>query len=124
MIDVVLEFNGYDLSEKLSTYSVSYEVETTDTITTLDGTEHAVTRVRPQVRFRLVPMSDADTEEVYQALSAILAETVYTDPNAGTERTAVMRLASGLESAFGLRSIDGNRYYKGETITLRSRTVL
>ena len=124
MIDVTLQFNEYDLSDKLSTYAVSHEVETFESVTTLDGTEHTATRIRPTIRFALVPLSDDDAAEVYDALKVITAEAYYTDPNTGGERYGTMRLTSNLEAVFGLRSVDGNRYYKGGTLTMRQRNVL
>lgn len=123
MIDVTFTFNDYDLHNLLSTWSVVHEVETADSLTAIDGTEYFATRRRPTIRFSLIPLSDAQAQEVYDALSAIIAEATYTDPYLG-ERIAVMRVSSSLEAAFGLRSVDGNRYYKGGTVVMRSRTVL
>ena len=124
MIDITLQFDGYDLSGKLSTYSVSHEVETVETVTTLDGTEHVATRIRPTIRFTLIPLNDADAAEVYNALKVISAEAFYTDPNIGADRYGTMRITSNLEAVFGIKSVDGNRYYKGGTITMRQRNVL
>ena len=124
MIDVVFQFRGYDFSPLLSAYSVIHEVEVYNTVTTLNGTEHVAIRIRPTIQFRLRPLSDEETAAVYGALSGAIGEVYYTDPNVDEERYGQMYLTSSLESAFGLRSIDGNRYYKGNTITLRSRFVL
>lgn len=123
MIDVTLTFNGYDFSPLLSTYKVTHEIEVSRSLTAMDGTEYFATRKRPVVRFSLMPLSDAQTQEVYEALSPIVGEAEYTDPHRG-DVIGTMRVTSNLEAAFGLRSVDGNRYYKGSTIVLRQRTVL
>lgn len=123
MIDVTLTFNNYDLSPLLSTYNCYHSREITKSIVALDGTEYVASNARPVVEFSLVPLTDAQAQEVYQALSAITANTAYTDPYRG-ESSGVMRVSSNLNATFGLRSIDGNRYYKGGVIVLRQRTVL
>lgn len=123
MIDVTFTFNGYDFSPLLSTYNVSYKIES-EQITTLDGTEHSASRKRPVIEFSLVPLSDSQSAAVYSALSAITASTTYTNPHTNSNVTAVMRVASSLGAAFGLKSYNGNRYYKGGTITLRQKTVV
>lgn len=123
MIDVTFSFNDYDLHELLSTWSVVHEVETADSVTAIDGTEYFAVRRRPTINFTLIPLSDAQAQEVYDVLSGIIADAEYTDPYLG-ERIASMRVSTNLEAAFGLRSVDGNRYYKGGIITLRQRTVL
>jgi len=123
MIDVTFTFNGFDLAPYLSTFSVVHERETVESLITMDGTEHVATRVRPTIRFSLIPLTDAQSQNIYTALSTGTASTSYTDTYIG-ERTATMRVASSLESVFGIRSVDGNRYYKGGAIVLRQRTVL
>lgn len=124
MIDVNLTFNGFNFSPYLSTYKVTHEVEVSDSVTTMDGTEHFATRKRPTITFKLIPVSDATAASMYSALSAIIGEATYTDPYLGNATIASMRVTSKIEQTFGLRSIDGNRYYKGGAITLRQRTVL
>lgn len=123
MIDVTLTFNNYNFSPLLSTYKCYHSSETTKSMIAIDGTEYVASNERPVVEFSLVPLSDAKAQEVYQALSAIVANTSYTDPYRG-DSTGVMRVSSNLNATFGLRSIDGNRYYKGGVIVLRQRTVL
>lgn len=123
MIDVTLTFNGYNFSPLLSTYKCYHAVETTKSVVSIDGTEYVSSNERPVIEFSLVPLSDAQAQAVYQALSAITANAAYTDPYRG-ESTGVMRVSSNLSATFGLRSIDGNRYYKGGVIVLRQRTVL
>ena len=68
-----------------------------------------------------MPLTDAQTEELYEELSKNVLETTYTSSFANADVTGDCRLISNLDSIFGLRSIDGNRYYKGGTITLRRR---
>lgn len=123
MIDVTLTFNNYNFSPLLSTYRCYHEVEVVKSITTLDGTEYTASRERPVIEFSFIPLTDAQSRAVYQALSAITAAVTYTDPHIG-ESAGVMRVSSNIDAVFGLRSIDGNRYYKGGKIVLRQRTVL
>ena len=123
MIDVTLTFNGYDFSPLLSTYRCYHSSEITDSVVTLGGDEYVASNSRPVIEFSLIPLSDAQSETVYRALSAITANATYTDPYRG-ESAGVMRVNSNLDATFGLRSIDGNRYYKGGVIVLRQRTVI
>ena len=124
MIDVTFSINGTDYSGLLSTYNVTHEIEVRETVTTLDGTEYSASFRRPIVSFSLMPLNDEQTAELYSYLSAITVEATYTDPHLGREAVAVMRVTSNLESEFGIKSVDGNRYYKGGEITLRQITVL
>lgn len=121
MIDVTLRINGVNFSQKLSTYSIENAVETVDTVTTFDGTEHSATRTRAIVTFSLIPLTDAETNAFFTALSRSPAEVVYTNPAYVGNVVTTMNVASSLNSAFALRSIDGNRYYKGGEITLREK---
>ena len=123
MIDVTLTFNNYDFSPLLSTYRCYHAVETVESITALDGTEYTASRERPIIEFSLIPLTDVQSRNVYQALSVITAAATYTDPHIG-ESAGIMRVSSNIDAVFGLRSVDGNRYYKGGTIVLRQRTVL
>lgn len=123
MIDVSFTFNEYDLHSLLSTYSVTHEFEVADTMTALDGTEYSVTRRRPTIHFTLIPLTDAQATAVYNVLSTITGVAYYTDPLLG-DRSSLVRVASNLSASFGLRSVDGNRYYKGGEIILRSNAVL
>ena len=124
MIDVTFKINGVDYSSLLSTYKVTHEVEYPTTITAIDGTEYGYARRRPTVSFSLLPLTDQQSAELYSNMLSMNVLCQYTDPYLGTVTTASMRVITSLESAFGLRSIDGNRYYKGRVITLRQRTVL
>lgn len=124
MIDVTFKIGALDLSGLLSTYRVDYEAEYQTIMTAIDGTEYGSVRYRPIVNFSLIPITDQQASELYSVLSGLNANVVYTDVFRNTDITADMRVTSNLQAAFGLRSIDGNRYYKGGTITLRSRRVI
>lgn len=117
---VTLTFNGYNFSSKLSTYRVDYETNYRKVVTALDGTEYFGNGTRrPIVSFSLIPMTDAQAATYYDALKIMVSNCTYTDTATGTNRTARMRITSNLEHVFGLRSVDGNRYYKGGQIVLR-----
>ena len=119
-MDVTFTINSVDFSDKLSTYAVSYEPEFPNVVKTLDGTEHfGVVRWRATVTFSLRPLSDAETKALFDAISSVNT-VAFTDPDKNTTTTAYMRFTSSVASQFGLRSIDGNRYYKGGKMTLRA----
>ena len=120
MINVTFVCNNRNLASRLSTYKVTKIVENVKVITTLDGVEHPIQRTRDQITFSLIPFSDADATADYNALSALVFSVRYTDPNTGTTRNRPLRVTSNLDAAFGLSSIDGNRYYKGGNIVLRA----
>ncbi len=124
MIDVTFTVGALDLSGLLSTYDVSHETEYKDVMTAMDGTEYGVAAFRPVISFSLLPLSDAQSASLYEELKAGNISTVYTNPYLNDDVTAVMRLTTSLDAVFGLRSIDGNRYYKGGKISLRQRTVI
>lgn len=87
----------------------------------MDGTEHARGyRDRDVITFSLWPFSDETAAADYDALSSAPLSVTYTNPHTGATRTTAMRLTSDLSAAFGLRSVDGNRYYKGGKIVLRA----
>lgn len=124
MIDVTLTFNSFDFSPLLSTFQVSHKVEVAESVTTMDGEEHVATRRRAVIEFALLPMSEETIEDVYDALSVINGEATYTDPLTGDVRTVPVRVASDINSVFALKSVNGKRYYKGDAISLRQRTVI
>lgn len=123
MIDVTFTINNVDFSSKLSTYRVDYEYDNTNMVTAIDGTEHyGRPIVRPQIIFSLRPLTDDETAALFSAITGT-NRVVFTDPPTGTVSTRYMRFIGNITSAFGLRSVDGNRYYKGEEMTLRSVSV-
>lgn len=124
MIDVTFILNGRSWSDKLSKYNVRYVPEEVQNIVTMDSTEHVTTRDRPHIIFTLMPLTDGEAADLYEDLSTGIISVTYTDTWQGSDETAPMRLYSSLDAAFGLRSIDGNRYYKGTEITLRQKTVV
>lgn len=118
-MDIVFTINGTDYSGLLSTYSVAYEYEYPEVLKTMDGTEHyGKVYKRPSISFSLLPLTDAQCAAFY-ALILGTNTVSYTDPEQGQTMTAYMRFTSNVEHTFGLRSVDGNRYYKGGTMTLR-----
>ena len=124
-MDITLIVNGLVFSGRLSSFTVKHEVAYGQIITTFDGTEHVQggTR-RPVITFSFLPLSDREAGDYYAALSALVFPVTFTDPNlGGVESTMNMRVTSDLEAAFGIRSVDGNRYYKESPIELRAMTV-
>ena len=124
MIDVVFKINNVDYSRLLSTYKVTIETEYPHTMTAIDGTEYGYAMKRPTVKFSLLPLTDQQTAELYENILSMDVMCEFTDPYRNMPVSARMRVTTSLESVFGLRSIDGNRYYKGGEITLRQRTVI
>lgn len=124
MIDITFTLNGTDYSALLSTYTVTMEHTTPVNVLTLDGTEHVYERNRPIINFTLIPLNDSQTASLWATLRSTPISVTYTNTYLGSDITAQMRVSSNLESAFGIKSIDGNRYYKGNTITLRQLTVI
>lgn len=120
MIDVVFKLNSMDFHSKLSTYQVSFETTFQNLFTTMDGTEHGQLWKRPIISFTLIPMTDSQASQLFTELSKPTITVQYTNPHTNGTSTGVFRIASNLEAVFGLRSVDGNRYYKGSKITLRS----
>lgn len=121
-MDVTFKIGTLDLHSILSTYNVRYETTYQKVITTLNGVEHSFPApFRPILTFSLFPLTDLQNKSVYDALSGHIEPVTFTDTHAGQDRTLTMRLTSDLEAAFGLKSIDGNRYYKGGKIELRAK---
>lgn len=119
-MDVTLTFNRFDFAPRVSDYRIEYETKYRKVVTALDGTEYAGNGTRrPIVTFMLLPMTDTQAAQCYNALSVMVATCTYTDTATNTDRSVQMRVTSNLESVFALRSVDGNRYYKGGAITLR-----
>lgn len=117
-MDITLTIDGLDLSERVSTYSVTREVTYNKVVTTLDNVEHPYPGViRPVVNFSLLPGTDNQDAELYDVLENLMYSVTYTEK--GADVTRKMRLVSDLESAFLLKSVDGKRRYKNGTIQLR-----
>lgn len=119
-MDITLTFNNRDFSARVSTYEVKKLVEQVKLITTMDGTEHAVQRIRDVVTFSLIPYKETVSTADYNALKVLQAVGSYTDPNTGNVSVRTLRVVTDIDSVFGIKSVDGNRYYKGGKITLRA----
>ena len=120
-MDITLTLNGRDFSGRVDQYSVVKEIITGPVVTTMDHVEHApIQRHRDVIRFKLIPSSDAVATLDYTALATGTFSATYTDPNTSTDRTKNVRVTSDLDSAFGIKSVDGNRYYKQGEIVLRA----
>lgn len=125
-MDVTLEINGRDFSSRLSTYIVEQEITYPDMVTTMDGTEHyGKPHKRDVIHFSLLPFDDDTANQDYLALSDSSLLVNYTNPLAdGSEKLyKPMKIYSNLGAVFGLRSVNGKRYYKGGTITLRATMI-
>lgn len=125
-MDVTLEINGRDFSSRLSTYRVEQEITYPDMLTTMDGTEHyGKPYKRDVIYFSLLPFDDDAANQDYMFLSDSILSVNYTNPQAdGAEKLyREMKLYSNLSAVFGLRSVNGKRYYKGGEIALRSTMV-
>lgn len=121
MMDVNFTVNTLDLHTLLSTYNVTKEVTYAGIITTLDGTEHARgKRQRTIISFSLLPLTEAQGMEIYNALLATTFPVTFTDPYATATQTATFRVADDLDSTFAIMSVDGKRRYTGGTIQLRA----
>lgn len=130
MTSLTLIINGRDFSSRISTYRVSYEVTYKKVTTTLSGKEIVTRkRMRPIITFTLLPYTDATAKDDYDVLKSPTLTVKFTDPDAAVVNgdntlTKTMRVTGNLEHTFGLDSINGNRYYKGRAITLRSNEVV
>ena len=125
-MDVTLEINGRDFSSRLSTYRVEQEVTYPDMLTTMDGTEHYGKPYRRDViYFSLFPFDDDTANQDYAVLSDSILSVNYTNPQADNYEKLYkeMKLYSSLSAVFGLRSVNGKRYYKGGEIALRATMI-
>ena len=125
-MDVTLEINGRDFSSRLSTYRVEQQVTYPDMLTTMDGTEHyGKPYKRDVIYFSLFPFDDDTASQDYLVLSDSSLSVNYTNPQADDAKKLYkeMKLYSSLSAAFGLRSVNGKRYYKGGEISLRATMV-
>ena len=122
-MDVTLKINGRDFSSRLSTYRVEQEINYPDMLTTMDGTEHyGKTYRRDVIYFSLFPFDDDTANQDYAVLADSSLSVNYTNPQAYNHEKLYkeMKLYSNLSAAFGLRSVNGKRYYKGGEIALRA----
>lgn len=125
-MDVTLEINGRDFSSRLSTYRVEQEVTYPDMLTTMDGTEHyGKPYKRDVIYFAILPFDDDTANQDYMVLADTSLTVNYTNPQAKDSEKLYkpMKLYSNLSAVFGLRSVNGKRYYKGGEIALRSTLV-
>ena len=125
-MDVMLEINGRDFSSRLSTYRVEQEVTYPDMLTTMDGTEHyGKPYKRDVIYFAILPFDDDTANQDYMVLADTSLTVNYTNPQAKDSEKLYkpMKLYSNLSAVFGLRSVNGKRYYKGGEIALRSTLV-
>ena len=125
-MDVTLEINGRDFSSRLSTYRVEQEITYPEVLTTMDGREHyGKPYKRDIIYFSLFPYDDDTAGQDYSILADSILSVNYTNPQAynSEKLNREMKLYSNLSSAFGLRSSNGKRYYKGGEIVLRSPNV-
>lgn len=119
-MDVTLKIGSLDLSSKLSTYKVTWEKSYQKVITTMDSVEHPFPSPdRALVDFSLLPLDDNLASSVYDALTTTQSIT-FTDPYTGTDLVRNMRITSNLEAEFGLKSVNGKRYYRGGEIQMRA----
>lgn len=121
-MDITLVIDGdLDLSGRLSTYSCRDEISYRKIITTLDGVEHPYpARTRKVISFTLFPLTESENAALFDKLKKLIFSVKFTDTQSGDDVTKQMRVSSNVENAFALRSVDGNRYYKGSTIQLRA----
>lgn len=120
-MDITLILNEVDFSERVSKYNVKHEPIAPKIITTMDNVEHVpLKKFRTVIRFALMPVSDESAADDYETLSAGVFDATYTDPYAGGDRQQTVHLVTPLDAVFGLRSVDGNRYYKGGELELRA----
>ena len=120
MLDVTLIVNGLNLSGRLATYHTTREITYKKVVVTMDGREHPYPgTAKDVVSFTLLPMTDAEGAEVYDALSPLIYTATYTSQYDRRDVTKTVRIISNLESNFLLLSVDGKRRYSGGEIQLR-----
>ena len=120
MIGVTLKVGALDLSGRLSTYSLEREITYRKVVVTMDDKEHPYPGAQKDVvTFSLLPMTDAESAEVYNALAPLIFNATYTSTYDGRDVTKQVRITSNLESEFLLLSVDGKRRYRGGEIQLR-----
>lgn len=117
-MDITLVVNGLDLHTKVSTYHAFYEMTYKKVITTLDDTEHPYPgKDRPVVRFSLLPQTDEEQMELYNALKDRVFSATFTLN--GVDVTETVRVNRSFEQRFLLKSVDGKRRSSVGEIELR-----
>lgn len=120
-MDVTFKIGTLDLHDKLSTYTVTWEISYPKVITTLDNVEHPFAAPkRAIVDFSLLPVDDDLATRIYDALANQVQQVAFTDPHNSADIIRTMRLTSNLEAAFGLKSVNGKRYYRGGEMQMRA----
>ena len=92
----------------------------------MDGTEHyGKPYKRDVIYFSLFPFDDDTANQDYLVLADSSLSVNYTNPQAKNADKLYrdMKLYSNLSNVFGLRSVNGKRYYKGGEIALRATMV-
>lgn len=119
-MEITFVVNGVDMSGILSTYGISYEMSYRKIIETLDGVLHPYpSKTRPVITFTVIPRTDAENATLFAALSSLIFPVTYTN-TMGTDETRNFMLDSNIENLFQLKSVDGNRRYRGSEIVLRA----
>ena len=120
-MNVTLTIGSRDFSGRLSTYKVTKETAYQSVVTTMGGVEHiAGVMSRDIITFSLLPANDETADADYDALRPRVVQVTFTSPYTNANSTKQMRVDCDLEQIYGLTSIDGHKYYKGEEITLRA----
>ena len=124
-MNITLTINNVDFSSRVLTYAVRKEITYGKTYTAVSGKEFVRRkRIRPIILFTLMPYADEQAASDYNVLKSSVLTATFTDPDTNNTLTKEVRLMTNIEHIFLLDSIDGNRYYKGGTIQLRSTTVV
>lgn len=120
-MDVIFVPNGLDLSHRLSTFDVDKEITFGKTVTTMDNREHpGPVTTRTIISFSLWPLNEKENAELWSTLRKGIFIARFTNPATRRTDSLQFRVASNFKSAFALRSVDGQRYYKGGIIKLRA----
>lgn len=119
-MEIALTVNGMDLAPRVATYKVQREITYKKVVTTMDNVEHPYPgAAKDVISFTLLPMTDAEGAEVYDALAPLIFDAKYTSQYDRRDVTKRVRVISSLDSEFLLLSVDGKRRYKGGEIQLR-----
>lgn len=121
-MNVTLTIGERDFSSRLSIYKVEKKLEYDSVITTMDGVEHfAYPRKRYTITFMPIPFNTLVAAADYAELATGVVTVTFTDPDVGTNPVVrSCRVASDLNTVFGIDSVDGYVYYKRGEIVLRA----